>query len=65
MYTSPTIGEYSYTDTIVSDGIAHSVLWATKPSFNPSGTKMLYYSERAGYRMDLYGLWIQLRKRNP
>jgi len=56
MYTSPTIGEYSYTDTIVSDGIARSVLWAAMPSFNPSGTKMLYYSERAGYENGL--IWM-------
>lgn len=56
MYTSPTVSKYSYTDTIISDGVARSVLWADKPSFNKSGTKMIYYSERAGIEQGL--LWV-------
>lgn len=56
MYTAPTVGKYSYADTESTGGVARAVYWAGMPSFNPSGTKMLYYSQRASYEEGL--IWV-------
>jgi transposase len=53
MYNSKEAGGYSfytYNKTI------YRKVWASKPSFNPSGTKMLYYTERANNEVG--SIWV-------
>jgi len=38
---------YSYLDKNIINDIEYAVVWATRPSFNQNGTKMVFYSERA------------------
>lgn len=44
MYNSKEAGGYSF---YTYNETNYRKVWASKPSFNPSGTKMLYYTERA------------------
>lgn len=57
LYNAKQVSGYSYTDTVIYNGNKYSVAWALKPSFNPSGTKMLYYTERCS--QDVGRLWVK------
>ncbi len=53
MYDSKETGGYSFYTYNETD---YRKVWASKPSFNPSGTKMLYYTERANNEVG--SIWV-------
>jgi hypothetical protein len=53
MYNSKEAGGYSF---YTYNKTNYRKVWAGKPSFNPSGTKMLYYTERANNEVG--SIWV-------